>query len=315
MMSAFLASLEGGFVEETNVEARTLDTQDKTQGLSVGAKLSGLLSNILGAELKGDLGQKVSEVLESNQKSLVKFPSSSLFVRLREILIQYGYVKSVKSSNDVSSVEVGDIVEFFGDVSPNPATQIRKVFAQLLPLMEHHSKTTVTQLEVQMAMLRDAKPGKALKLGDQEITFTDKLQIDMTREALRMQQQKMNDDLALYQAMGSMLDGLFSSDTADTLIFKASGFNAVCRTYPQLARDGRIQDVFEANWFCLGKVIKVIPQGEEYNLLKGMPISYLAQSQFSDFARSLKTDDFSIEVSEHTVVGPAMIIATLAIFA
>ncbi len=194
---------------------------------SLAAKVSGLLSSVLSVEAAMDLARTVSESLESQSKSTVRFPSASLCIRLRNILVEQEMVKLIHSSDDIDEVVVGDLVELEGAVSPNPAHQIRRSFTQLLPLLEAYTKLAETQLEQQLLQLKDAKPGKSIQSGGQSLPITDTKQVGMLRENVRMQQQQSQAQAGVLQMIGSLLEGLLSSDAADLVVFGCPDFRAV----------------------------------------------------------------------------------------
>lgn len=119
----------------------------------------------------------------------------------------------------------------------------------------------------------------------------------------------------MYRTMGSLVEGLFPQDTMEMILFKSPTFQAIGRVYKALARDERIRDIYDAEWHCLGKVIATLSESDEYDLLQGSPIGYMAKDAFPDLAKSLQTDTVNVRTTEPVVKGPAVIVATLAIFA
>jgi hypothetical protein len=120
MMTAFLASLEGGILEEANVEGKSADTKEKSGKASLSAKVSGLLTSVLSLEGGGDFSRKVSESLESQYKGTVRFPNAALFIRLRDLLLEQNLVKQLDTTANLDHVKVGDLLEFQGTARPTP---------------------------------------------------------------------------------------------------------------------------------------------------------------------------------------------------
>jgi len=315
MMMAFLASLEGGIIEEANLEGKTADAKERTAKASLQAKISGILSSFLTMEGGGEIGKKVSESLESQYKSTVRFPHAALFIRLRDILLDQEILKIIDSKDCFFDLSVGDIVEFQGLALPNPTYQIRHSFGQILPIIEPFAKLTETQLDQQLAQLKDAKPNKPIRVGNNEKVFQDQRQINNERESMLIQKQEAGNLVEIYKTLNTILCGFFPEDKIDVLLFKAEEFQVIARVYPSFARDERIQDLHDGHWHCIGKVIGIIDESGKYDLLKGAPIGYLAKDQFPTFASMLNNDKLNIEITDSTVSGPAIIIATLAIFA
>ena len=65
MMTAFLASLEGGIIEEADVEGKTVTSEERARSASIGAKVSKLITGFLDIEGKGELTKRVADSLES----------------------------------------------------------------------------------------------------------------------------------------------------------------------------------------------------------------------------------------------------------
>ncbi len=123
MMMGFLASLEGGIIEELNLESKVADTEERSGNASVRCKFSNILSLVMDVEGKGEFAKKFSELLESNYKSTVKFPNASLFIRLYDILKQKNFIKSIHEKNQLESISLGDIVEVEGLAVASPVYQ------------------------------------------------------------------------------------------------------------------------------------------------------------------------------------------------
>ncbi len=314
-MTAFLASLEGGLIEEANLESKTSDAQERARTASLTAKVSNLLTSFLDVEAKGELSKKVLETLESNYKSTVRFPSAALFIRLRELLLDQSMITWVDSNERLDGVAVGDLIEFSGLVVGNPTYQIRRAFNQMLPLLEPIYNLKVTQIDQSIALLKDAKPGQTVKIGNEDITFENTQQIKVTKALLEGNRKQAVDESSVYQSMGQVITGLFPEDRLDTLVFRAEGFQAIAKVYPVLSRDERIQDIHDATWQCLGKVIGFVSESDSYDLLKGSPVSYFIKDQFPALANMFNNENLNIQTTEPQIKGPAVVVAPLAIFA
>jgi hypothetical protein len=78
-----------------------------------------------------------------------------LFIRLRDILLDQEILKIIDSKECLLDLSVGDIVEFQGLALPNPTYQIRHSFGQILPIIEPFAKLTETQLDQQLAQIKN----------------------------------------------------------------------------------------------------------------------------------------------------------------
>ena len=315
MMTAFLGSLEGGIVEETDVEGKSIDGGEKVQQASVKAKLSGLLSPFFSGEGGVELSKKLSESIESQYKSKVRISYAALFIRLRDLLLEQEQVKKIESIESSRDVSIGDIIEFQGLAMANPSYQIRSSFNQLLPILAPFVTLMNSNSEQQLIQLKEAKPRKPITIDKQTFTFEDQRQINDMRESIKIQQQQAINLVSMIKTLNEILAGLFPSDEMDKILFKNSNISVISYVYPVFARNERIQDLYGGNWHCIGKVIGILDDSDEYDLLKDAPISYFAKDQFSTFIRLLNNENLSINLTDSMVRGPALIVAPLAIFA
>lgn len=69
------------------------DTNEKAVNAQLRAKVSGMISSFLGAEADAGISKRAVENLESQYMSTVRFPIASLFVQLRELLIEEEIIK------------------------------------------------------------------------------------------------------------------------------------------------------------------------------------------------------------------------------
>jgi hypothetical protein len=315
MMTAFLASLEGGLLEETTFESKLADAQESARTGAFSIKVANLLSNLVAPEARAELAKKVSESLEAHYKSNLRFPNASLFIRLRELLLDQEAIKVSKSAEQIGEVSVGDLVEFNGAAIPGPAYQIRRAFAQMLPIIGPINDVQIAQLDQTLATLGNAVIGQPIKIGKDTSTPSNPQDLKAVKGMIAAQQAKMRAEASMYQAMGDVFTNLFPQDNLETILFRGQDFQAVARIYPALVRDERIQDIYDANWHCLGKVIATLSEAEEYDLLKGSVISYMAKDQFPSLTNILNNEDINVQTTEPKVKGPALVLATLAIFA
>lgn len=314
MMTSFLASLEGGYIEEATVEEKSASSKEKDKTAGGGAKLSGLLSSVLSLEAKAEASQKTNESVESNYKSTVRFPEASLFIRLRELLRAEGLLRQV-TVEAFDDLKLGELIEFSGNVAPTPTFQIRRLSEYFSPLMESMSKTQKLQTENQIQLLDKARVNQPMKIGDQELVFKDKNELDNAKLFLKIQLDSQVGEAENLKGVMEGVDKLMPYDEMDKLIFDMDECKAVCSVYPLYARNKRIQDIHYAHWSAIGKVIGKIESGDSYNLTRNMPGGNFTSSMIAGFALSINNGDMGIDLTETDVEGPVFIVATLAIFA
>lgn len=316
MMTAFLASLEGGISEETSIEGKTTNSKEKSGKVSFGIKVSELISSLVGANAEADLSRKVSDNLESQYKSTIKFPNATLFIRLRNLLAEQNVIKKIDSLKSFDKVSIGDIIEVQGLTKSPPSFELRNIATQLMPVVIPALKLQEMQIENEKNNLKSFPITRKDK-GGMQFTKIENEEINIT-ELNKFFDKKIQDvqNQSLYlQEVGKTLHILFPEEHSTNLIIDSGEFKSVCKVYPTFARDERVQDIFDAKWNCIAKVIGKMENNEEYDLLKGLPIGLFAKEAFANMANSLKADDLEINISDPIIKGPILILAVLAIFA
>jgi len=314
MMTAFLASMKGGLIDEASVEEKTGNTKQKSAKASVGVKISNLISAFVDANAQGEIAGSSSENIESQYKGTVKFPEATLFIELRNLLIEQQIIKIVRNSKDFGKINLGDIVEIQGITKPSPSYELRTAINQLFPIIKPFLKFQEIELENQLLSYdqfrtKNSKGLEILKIGDEEHNYKEISRgIQSKIKALQQQSSSM-------QELGSIMESLLPTETSTSLILDSQDFRTVCRIFPAFARNEQIQEIFDANWRCVGKVIGVLEKGSEYNLFNRLPIGLFAKNVFSNMISGLKNEELDINVSEPIISGPALVIAVLAVFA
>lgn len=320
MMMGFLASLEGGIIEELNLESKVADTEERSGNATVRCKLSNILSLVMDVEGKGEFAKKFSELLESNYKSTVKFPNASLFIRLYDILKQKDFITSIHEKNQLENISLGDIVEVEGLAVASPVYQMRNIFNQLFPILQSIRNMTDSDLDQKIIELDNIKPapGAVINLDNVVRPINSKSQKEDLRKAIEVKKKIGKSECEKFLAIGETLDKLVHVEGMDVLLIRASNFNIICYVYPSFARNERIQDIYDANWNCIGKVIKIISSSDNYDFFKGSPLSYLAKNAIFDFwegfKKGIKNEKTKLEITETNIEGPTLIIAPLAIY-
>ncbi len=314
MMMGLLASLDEGLVEEATLEKVQGDSVQKKKGLSVGVKVSKLLSAFIDAEAKGDMSSQASHSVQSQYTSTIKYPSISLFIKLRELLKEKEYIKEMKSSSDVDSVELGDLIELGGIATPNPSLQISKVVNQLIPLIDPFLKMKENDLQAKALELRHIKPFTYTE-EDGSVVQIDKRRIQDMQELKKIEISSVQIEREKYQIMSEMYKGLFPDEESDSILVSNDFVKSINIVYRQFARLNRIHDIFNGSWKCLGKVIGILKRDEEYDLLSGVPVGYMAKGEFDKLSTAFNNEQLRIDIPNSVLKGPAFKIATIAIFA
>lgn len=314
MMTAFLASLKGGVIEEASVESKTANSKQKSGKASVGAKISNLISAFVDANAQAELSGSLSENLESQYKGTVKFPEASLFIELRNLLVEQEIIKKINSHKEFNTVSIGDIVEIQGVTRPSPNYELRTAVSQLIPIIKPFLKFQEVQLENQLLnydqyRTKNSKGQEIIKILDEQYDYKE------IARGLQSQIKALQQQSSSMQELVSIIENLFPNETSTSLILDSDSFSSICRIFPSFARNGEIQEIFDADWRCVGKVIGKLNDKGEYNLFKRLPIGLFAKNVFSNLVEGFNNDELNISVSEPIIPGPALVVAVLAIFA
>jgi len=247
-------------------------------------------------------------------KGTVRFPNASLFIRLRNLLIEQKIIREISAIKDFDKISIGEIIEIQGNATLTPNHELRSAFNQLMPLLVPALKLQITQLEGELATMKkypakNYKGKQIVKVGEQEINMTDIFRSFETDIS------KLQSQIVYFQEMWKMLELLFPEENSGSLLFNSDNFVSICKVYPAFARNEQIQEIFGGKWRCVGKVIGKMNPTEEYDLFKGLPIGYMAKNVFSEMTNSLNNEEIKINVANPIVKGPALVIAVLAIFA
>ena len=315
MMTAFLASLEGGVAEEANIESKLTGSTEKSKKASFKVKVSELISSVIGASAEAELSKRVSDSLDSQYKSTIKFPNATLFIRLRNLLIEQNIIKKVESSKNFDKISIGDIVEIQGLAKPNPSFELRNIVTQLMPVVVPALKIQEMQIENQKSNLKNLPVTRK----DKGIQFSkvegDEINLTELSKYFDNQIQSIQNQSLYLQEVGKTLDILFPEEQSTNLLLDSGQFKSVCKVYPSFARDERIQDIYDAQWRCIAKVIGKVEDDQEYDLFKGLPIGLFAKDAFANLANSLKNEELEINISNPVIKGPTLVLAVLAVFA
>lgn len=269
-----LAILEDGFsmVSQVNYSEETSANQKANVGVSTSTILSKLLKINMGAELShtGSSGETTSkEKVHTNVSLLSKF---------RGFLSDN---KMLKTEFNVSSMQIGDFIEFEGELQKNPLINCMDIF---------------------MDMFRMAN------------IFTDKPQLGNKTQAKAQQQQ----DNETVKQMRSFADELKHSGTIDFILTDSVGTVVLSAQEQYLANDN-VSELIGGRFKVLGKVIAIChDETEVIDLLRKTTLSILPEEllnqMFAGF-NTPETSQFNLPELVTKIVGPALIVIPVAIYA
>lgn len=313
MMTSFLASLEGGLIEEATLEEKTSSSKERGKAGEGGAKIGGLFSGLASLEAKVEASQKSSEGLESSYQSTIRYPEAALFIRLRELLKKEGLVRDLHGKS-FDELKMGELVEFSGIVSPNPSYQIRSFSQSLMPVLEAMSTAETAQFQGQVDLIENLKFNEIINIETGNQMFSNEGEAKKQKNLLKAQIRMKVAELENMQGVMNGIEKFMPTEQIDKLIFDFEDSKAVCVVYPDFARNKRVQDIHYAHWSCVGKVIGKIEDGK-YDLLKGLPVGYFASNFMEGLASTVNSGGVQLDLTPASIEGRIFVIATLAIFA
>ena len=273
-----LAILEDGFsmVSQVNyTEQRENSSAQKVEaGISTSSILSKLLKINMGAELShtGNNGEKEITAKEKVQTNV------SLLSKFRGFLSDN---KMLKTEFNVSKMQVGDFIEFEGELQKNPLINYMDIFVDIF----------------RMANI-----------------FAEKPQLGNKTQA-RTQQQQENETV---KQIKSFAEELKHSGTIDFILTDSVGTVVLSAQEQYLANDN-VSEIIGGRFKVLGKVIAIChDETEEIDLLRKTTLSILPEELlnqlFSGFNTS-ETAQFNLPTLVTKIVGPALIVIQVAIYA
>lgn len=269
-----LAILEDGFsmVSQVNYSEENSSNQKADVGVSTSTLLSKLLKINMGAELShaGSSGETTSkEKVHTNVSLLSKF---------RGFLSDN---KMLKTEFNVSSMQIGDFIEFEGELQKNPLINCMDIF---------------------MDMFRMAN------------IFADKPQLGNKTQAKAQQQQ----DNETVKQMRSFADELKHSGTIDFILTDSVG-TVVLSAQEQYLSNDNVSEIIGGRFKVLGKVIAIChDETEEIDLLRKTTLSILPEELLNQMFAGFNTPEtaqFNLPKLVTKIVGPALIVIPVAIYA
>ena len=273
-----LAILEDGFSMVSQVNYTEQRESSSTQKVEVGVSTSSILSKLLkinmGAELShsGNNGEKETTAKEKVHTNV------SLLSKFRGFLSDN---KLLKTEFKVSDMQVGDFIEFEGELQKNPLINYMDIFVDIFRMVN---------------------------------IFAEKPQLGNKTQARTLQQQE-NETV---KQIKSFAEELKHSGTIDFILTDSVGTVVLSAQEQYLANDN-VSEIIGGRFKVLGKVIAIChDETEEIDLLRKTTLSILPEELlnqvFSGF-NSPETAQFNLPTLVTKIAGPALIVIPVAIYA
>lgn len=273
-----LAILEDGFSMVSQVNYTEQRENSSAQKVEAGISTSSILSKLL----KINMGAELSHTGNNGEKEIIAkekvHTNVSLLSKFRGFLSDN---KMLKTEFNVSKMQVGDFIEFEGELQKNPLINYMDIFVDIF----------------RMANI-----------------FAEKPQLGNKTQA-RTQQQQENETV---KQIKSFAEELKHSGTIDFILTDSVGTVVLSAQEQYLANDN-VSEIIGGRFKVLGKVIAIChDETEEIDLLRKTTLSILPEELlnqlFSGFNTS-ETAQFNLPTLVTKIAGPALIVIPVAIYA
>lgn len=273
-----LAILEDGFSMVSQVNYTEQRENASTQKVDAGISTSSILSKLL----KINMGTELSHTGNDGEKEITAkekvHTNVSLLSKFRGFLSDN---KLLKTEFNVSEMQVGDFIEFEGELQKNPLINYMDIFVDIF----------------RMANI-----------------FAEKPQLGNKTQA-RTQQQQENETV---KQIKSFAEELKHSGTIDFILTDSVGTIVLSAQEQYLANDN-VSEIIGGRFKVLGKVIAIChDETEEIDLLRKTTLSILPEELLNQLFSGFNTPEtaqFNLPSLVTKIAGPALIVIPVAIYA
>lgn len=280
-----LAIVEDGFTQLRNV--RTSEVEGKGTRTESAGEIG--LSNVfafLGLQLKRKSSKTLTEDSQREIQEERVYTPTSLFSRLREVLVENKLLKQLDNHFDITTVEVGSFIEFSAILNKNP----------LIDTMD--------------AMIR---------VMETAVIFTGPG--DTTPQHKKGGQHKVSSEKRVLDEMFKFRDKLTQENTLDLVAFLTNIplYKAVIPVEIEYFSSKSPATLIDGQFIVLGKVIRHIPDAspESISLLRGTSLAHAPDeviSQFKNAFLGLQVSGFKMPEFQTKLESPVLLVVPIAIY-
>ena len=272
-----LAVIEDGFSIVSQVSYTETSSTDSHKGVQVdGGTNASLFEKLLRIDFSGSASQDKGNSQESQVTKEKIHTNVSLLSKLRKYLIDN---KQLKANKKIEEINVGDFVEFNGELQKNPLINFFEIFIKILNLSKMFPTTNNSSANKQ-------------KNYEKQI------------------------DLQIKQVEG-LLKEMKSTGTVD-FISSDESMAAVLSAQEKYLSNDNISEIIGGRFRILGKVIAVCKnKNDSNNLFRKTTLSVLPIDKINDFVTFFKNDDLKMYNFPELITeikGPAIIVIPIAIY-
>lgn len=288
MLVSFAAAIQGGLSLQTEVTQEKSSDKSGTTSASGTFGLSNLFSNLFDLSADIDISGALSDSSQETRRESKSHTEASIAILLyTQLLDDQRYLTRLENASDLSNVDPGTLVEVSGIIEKNAVDAIID-FIDAATILSSLADSQPNQVS------KSSNQGKSRKKQNQT---SEKNQLERLREALDNDRKRT-----------PISNVILRSDTP-------SGMNVVVTLRTENLRDLTLSELHKNSVRVIGKVTRVINEGESMSAFENYGLSLLEPDTLHElFVGVTKTPGIVAEFSEVVVEGPAFQILPLMIF-
>lgn len=301
-MTSFLAAIEDGIAYGRNVKQRQADQRKRTRegGGELAVPKVPILSSILSLSLRGKIEGSASSENDEEVELVRKHTEASLFIQLRNTLYVEQRVIRLESERDLAQVDHGALVEVTGRILRSPAAAALDALLRLMSTLglELPSDEIVT----------------ADKLGRRSSRNQGKPQQKMSLQQQMERLQSGGDENVQLRLVQRLRDELTTSKIIDVVMRLPTdeAFSVIIALSAEFLPEGALENLLSGHFTVLGKVTRVLMEGDVVNLYQRTSIGALGDNEvFNGFPQVLNVAQAT---GSAIINAPAVQVIPLAIF-
>jgi hypothetical protein len=299
MMVSFFAAIEGGisysgeFTERIRSSlARDREGQGKA-GLPAIASLFGL-----SLDMSGRFKRQTEDEESTEMKVIREHTEASLFNLLRESLRNQDTFVEINDPSHLAEINAGQLVEISGEILGNPLQQILDAIWQILPYLG---------IDPEAELNRTGSSRGGHRGGQAKRSHTTAQQASSEDDAFT---------LADLRLLRTMRDDVGNAKVRDLILQAGGGVRAVLTMAREFLTEEAEEYLLGGRFVALGKVTRVLEEGETINLTRRTAIGLARPEIARDLISSINAEDSDIKVTvgDPIIEAPALQILPLALF-
>lgn len=293
MLVSFVAAAEDGFAFESEETEKGATATDRTRE-ATGRVRAGFpaLGSLIGLDMSGRYGRKDQEQESRETKVVRQHTEASLFNLLRHELIVQDRITVIERGEQLSGLEIGDLVEIMGEIVGNPLQQMLDLFFQILPYLGH-------DVEALMKPKKREDPGKS---GNPAVRAGAGQSGDLEEE----------DSLRLLATMRGDLD---NGSVRDLVLLGPMGIRAVLALSTEFLTPAAADRLLGGRFTAIGKVSRVLAPDESINLTRRTVLGLGGPAVARKLVTGFTSDNsLFVDIGDPVVEPPAVQLLPLAVF-